>query len=316
MDTWFKAEKRDNGEGHIAIFSDIGAWGVSASDFRRQLDAIGKVDTLNVAIGSNGGDVFTGFQIYNMLARHDARKIVTIEGIAASMASVIAMAGDEVVMPENSMIMIHNPFGGVVGEADEVKSFGEAIVQDASQHHHRVSQPHRPVREGSRRDDGEGHVAGRERGEATRFRRSYRKARRDRQSNRCFEVFKRPGRFRAGVNPESAMTTDTKDAPKAKTEAEIRAAMLAHAKEVRSLCVLSGFPAMADKLIEDDADLPKVIAALNAAKAEKDEADAKASKGKKPVGELRTSAPADGGDAGADLDPDAIFAKWNSAGRR
>jgi ATP-dependent protease ClpP protease subunit len=62
-----------------------------------------------------------------MLARHPAKKIVTIDGLAASMASVIAMAGDEIIMPSNSMMMIHNPWGGVVGDADQIDSFGDAI---------------------------------------------------------------------------------------------------------------------------------------------------------------------------------------------
>ena len=61
-----------------------------------------------VNINSNGGDVFSGVAIYNMLQRHSAKIIVNIDGIAASIASVIAMAGDVVNMPRNGMMMIHN----------------------------------------------------------------------------------------------------------------------------------------------------------------------------------------------------------------
>jgi ATP-dependent protease ClpP protease subunit len=91
------------------------------------LSALGPVSTIALRINSDGGDVTTGFAIFNMLRRHSARKVVTIEGLAASMASVIAMVGDEIIMPENAMMMIHNPFGGVIGIADQVKSFGNAL---------------------------------------------------------------------------------------------------------------------------------------------------------------------------------------------
>jgi ATP-dependent Clp protease protease subunit len=84
---------------------------------------------LRISIASNGGDVATGFAIYNILERHSARKIVTIEGLAASMASVIAMAGDEVIMPSNSLLMIHNPWGNVTGGGDQIISFGEALIK-------------------------------------------------------------------------------------------------------------------------------------------------------------------------------------------
>jgi ATP-dependent Clp protease protease subunit len=320
MDTWFKAEKRDNGEGHIAIFSDIGAWGVSASDFRRQLDAIGKVDTLNVAIGSNGGDVFTGFQIYNMLARHDARKIVTIEGIAASMASVIAMAGDEVVIPENSMIMIHDPTGGVSGSAEEIQSFAEAMkkmrqnIIDA--YRSRTGLSSKEVRAMMEKttwlDAKEAKQLG--------FADTIEKPMAIVNAVDLSRFPNVPAAFGRASTTEDAMTTAAKDGePKVKTEKEIRADLLAHGKEVRSMCVLAGFPALADKLIEDDADLPAVITALNAAKAKKDEDDSKGGKSRATGArdEIRTHAPADGGGETADgLDPTTVFAKWNAAGAR
>lgn len=322
MDTWFKAEKRDNGEGHIAIFSDIGMFGVSASDFRRQLEAIGAVDTLNVSIGSNGGDVFTGFQIYNMLARHTAHKVVTVEGIAASMASVIAMAGDEVVMPENSMIMIHDPTGGVSGSVEEIASFAEAMAKMRTNivnaYRARTGLSSKQVRDMMAKTSWLDATEAKQLGFADSIEKPM-------AITNAIDVSKFPNVPAAvgrASTKESAMTTATatKDGePKVKTEKEIRADVLAHGKEVRSMCVLAGFPAMADKLIEDDADLPAVLAALNAAKAKKDEDDAKATKGRKAPGaardELRTSAPADGGEGETvtDLDPGAVYARWNGA---
>ncbi len=126
MAKWFSVARNANAA-EIGILSDIGAGGVTASDFKAALDALGKVDTLKIRISSDGGDVFQGFAMYNMLRRHAARKLVTIDGLAASMASVIAMAGDKIVMPSNAMMMIHNPYGGVIGGAEQVVSFGEAL---------------------------------------------------------------------------------------------------------------------------------------------------------------------------------------------
>jgi ATP-dependent protease ClpP protease subunit len=67
------------------------------------------VAELTLRINSPGGSVFDGVAIYNALKRHDAAITVWVDGIAASIASVIAMAGDEVVMPENAMLVLHDP---------------------------------------------------------------------------------------------------------------------------------------------------------------------------------------------------------------
>src|SRR6185295_18549719 len=98
--TWFSA-KAAAGVGEIAIYDEIGFWGVNARDFRDALVGLGDVGTINMSINSPGGDVFDGIAIHNMLARHSAKVNVTVDGIAASIASLIAMAGDKVTMPEN-----------------------------------------------------------------------------------------------------------------------------------------------------------------------------------------------------------------------
>ena len=127
MDAWFTIKARGTDTAEIAIFGDIG-FGYSAADFYQQLNALGKgIKKLAVSINSAGGDVFQGFQIYNMLKRYKGDVSVTVDGLAASMASVIAMAGDERIMPENAMLMIHNPIGGVYGGKDEIASFAEAL---------------------------------------------------------------------------------------------------------------------------------------------------------------------------------------------
>ena len=72
---------------------------------------------IRIYINSYGGSVFEGTAIYNQLKRHPAHKTVYVDGFACSIASVIAMAGDEVVMPRNTMMMIHNMWSCVCGNA-------------------------------------------------------------------------------------------------------------------------------------------------------------------------------------------------------
>lgn len=96
--------------------STIEGMTISPQTVRDQLKAMGDVDEVIVNINSNGGDVFSGVTIYNMLRRFDAHITVNVDGLAASIASVIAMAGDTVNMPGNAMLMIHNAW--TVGEGD------------------------------------------------------------------------------------------------------------------------------------------------------------------------------------------------------
>jgi ATP-dependent protease ClpP protease subunit len=99
----------------------------SANKLNQALNDLGEVDTLDIRINSDGGSVFEGLAIYNRLKAHPAKKIVTIESIAASMAGLIAMVADELVMHESSWLMIHNPRGGVMGEAKDVYAYGDYL---------------------------------------------------------------------------------------------------------------------------------------------------------------------------------------------
>lgn len=110
----------------IRIFDDIGGWGYSAADFSRDLEAAGKGD-ITLRINTPGGDVFQGFAIYNIMSRIRDRVTVVIEGLAASMGSVISMAGKKVIMPENAMMMIHDPAGMAAGGPEEMASFADAL---------------------------------------------------------------------------------------------------------------------------------------------------------------------------------------------
>lgn len=84
---------------------------------------------LDIHINSYGGEVFEGFAIYNMLKQYKGVKTVYVDGIAASIASVIAMAGDRVVMSEASMFMIHNASGGAMGTYKELQEVAEALLK-------------------------------------------------------------------------------------------------------------------------------------------------------------------------------------------
>lgn len=126
--TWYKITAKSGlNRATIDLLADIGAWGITAQDFKRDLDAIGPVANLDININSAGGDCFDGFAVYNLLQAHPARKVVTVLGVAASMASVIAMAGGEVVMPDNAMMMIHDPAGGVIGESDDMRKYADLL---------------------------------------------------------------------------------------------------------------------------------------------------------------------------------------------
>lgn len=102
---------------------------VSAVGFRDALKTIGNVKEINLHINSPGGSVFAGIAINNMLKQHPAKVNVYVDALAASIASVIAMAGDTVFMPENSFLMIHNPAMMLYGNADEMRKAADDLDQ-------------------------------------------------------------------------------------------------------------------------------------------------------------------------------------------
>lgn len=101
------------------------------SDVKAFFDTIGEVDTINVHINSGGGSVYGGIAIHNLLKNHKAKVVVYVDGIAASIASVIAMAGDEIHIPRNAQVMIHKPLSYVIGNADDMRE--QADILDGCQ---------------------------------------------------------------------------------------------------------------------------------------------------------------------------------------
>jgi ATP-dependent protease ClpP protease subunit len=105
----------------IYIYDEIGMWGVSAREFARDLKGLGDLDHITLRINSPGGSVFDGVAIYNLLKNHSATVKSFIDGVAASMGSVIALAGDTVHIAENAFYMIHNPSTVAFGEEKEME---------------------------------------------------------------------------------------------------------------------------------------------------------------------------------------------------
>lgn len=116
-------------EAEVLLYDAIGfdpetGEGTSAKGFAEALAALGPVNQLTIRINSGGGDVFEGMAIYNAIARHSAKVItVKIDGIAASAASFIAMAGDRIEAAENSQVMIHRARGLFYGTTQEAEQF-------------------------------------------------------------------------------------------------------------------------------------------------------------------------------------------------
>lgn len=129
----FRAAEPNVGE--LLLYGPIGpddglGWlfdDVTPKQFHEELDGLGKINDLKVMINSPGGDVFAGQAIHSMLARHEAKVTVYIDGLAASIASIVAMAGDTVVMPRNAMMMIHNPWTAAVGDAREFRKLADTL---------------------------------------------------------------------------------------------------------------------------------------------------------------------------------------------
>lgn len=99
----------------------------SANHFRNELAKYPQASKINIYINSYGGSVFEGTAIYSQLKRHSAEKIVYVDGFACSVASIIAMAGDKVIMPKNTMMMIHNALNYVFGNSKELRKAADDL---------------------------------------------------------------------------------------------------------------------------------------------------------------------------------------------
>lgn len=125
----YNMKKIDDDRAEILIYGDIGEyWAeVTPKQFKKDLDALGDVKKIDVRVNSPGGDVTSGWVIYNQLKQHKAYITAYIDGIAASMGAFVIMAADKIYMSIAGMIMIHNAWGFAVGEAKELRAAADVL---------------------------------------------------------------------------------------------------------------------------------------------------------------------------------------------
>ncbi len=123
---WFRITNLGNGLAEVYIYDEVGFWGVTAADFANELRGV-RAETITCHINSPGGEVFDGIAIYNALKQHPAKVTIYVDSLAASVASVIAMAGDRVVMGEGAQMMIHNAHGLCLGNETDMRQMADLL---------------------------------------------------------------------------------------------------------------------------------------------------------------------------------------------
>jgi ATP-dependent protease ClpP protease subunit len=110
----------------IRIYGDIGSWGITAAQFVEELSAIDAPE-IRLSLSSPGGEVFEGLAVHAALRSHRAKVIVHVDALAASIASVIAMAGDRIIVAPHAQFMVHNASGVACGEASEMREYADFL---------------------------------------------------------------------------------------------------------------------------------------------------------------------------------------------
>lgn len=123
---WYRITNLRAGTAQVHIYDEIGYWGITAADLIGELSAL-DVAEIELHISSPGGEIFDGIAIYNALRSHTARVTTHVDSLAASIASVIAMAGDRVVMAPHSQMMIHDGSGLCIGNAADMREGAEQL---------------------------------------------------------------------------------------------------------------------------------------------------------------------------------------------
>ncbi len=271
MTSWYMIRATAEGA-ELSIHDEIGAYGISAKDFINELGRLPGDAALTLRLNSPGGSVFDAVAIYNALKRHAGPVTVSIDGIAASAASYIAMAGDEVVMPENAFLMIHDPSGLVMGTAGDMRAMAEALDKIAG-----ALVKGYAAKSGKPADDVATLMAAEtwftaaeavEAGFADRLAEPVKIA-------ASFDVTRFRNAPPAVVEALTKKAEPERDAPEQETPmssdpAAIRTEAIAYARAVVDLCRLAGQPQMAAGFLEREASLDEVRAALLAARAEAD----------------------------------------------
>lgn len=123
---WYKIEASANDQAEILVYDVIGWPYNDAGDLVRYVNSLGDKDIL-VRLNTPGGDVFDGMAIFNALANHKGKVTIRIEALAASMGSVLAMAGKEIQAYSNTMMMIHDPWTYMAGNQYELREMADLL---------------------------------------------------------------------------------------------------------------------------------------------------------------------------------------------
>ncbi|WP_420567724.1 head maturation protease, ClpP-related [Thalassovita sp.] len=293
MKSWYTIRARASGT-EVLIYDEIGAYGVTAKGFLAELGALPDDAAIDLRLNSPGGSVFDAVAIYNALKRHAGEITVWIDGIAASAASYIAMAGDTIAMPENAFLMIHNPSGLVMGTAEDMRSTAEALDKVKGS----LIQGY--AAKSGKADDEIATLMAAETwldaqdaldlgfidriAEPVKLAASFDVARFRNAPPELVEAASEPEEP-AAPDPQSegvadANTLPDHEHPAAETQtmaasepamadtASVRAEAIAHARAVIDLCRLAGQPQMAGRFLEEDVGLDEVRNRLLAAKAD------------------------------------------------
>ncbi len=132
MKSWYRL-RASRKTAELLLYEEIGAWAKTSKDFAAELDALGELKTITVRINSVGGDVFEALAMHNALARQTADVIVHIDGVCASAATLVALAGDEVRMADNALWMIHEPWTVAGGNAEVFQKQADLLDTAAEQ---------------------------------------------------------------------------------------------------------------------------------------------------------------------------------------
>lgn len=125
---WYDIRNTNTDNAVVRIYDEIGWLGTSADQFAADLDTI-TADTIEVQINSPGGSVFDGIAIYNALRAHPARIVTRVDGLAASIASVIAQAGDRRVILPAAQMMVHRAWGACVGNTNDMTDMATVLAK-------------------------------------------------------------------------------------------------------------------------------------------------------------------------------------------
>lgn len=128
--SWFNIQRNaiSNTTADVYVYDEIGIWGITAKEFATELNALTAVETIHLHVNSPGGSVVEVLAMMQALKQHPGKVIAYVDGLAASSASRLILAADEILIAENAFVMIHNVWSMVMGNAAEIRK--EADVLD------------------------------------------------------------------------------------------------------------------------------------------------------------------------------------------